>query len=120
MARAPRDYRAEYQARIQRGLQRGLTRSQARGHGADRKGAVAASPRALNVRDVPGYLARLRPDRKVKIQATMESGRVVTIGQGKAAGVREYLEDRMEDNEDFADQGPSTVDGVVAVQVIYS
>lgn len=115
-----RDYRREYQQRIQRGLQRGLTRSQARGHGAERKGAVAASPSALNVRDVPGYLARLRPDRKVKVQATMESGRVVTIGQGKAAGVREWLKDRTEGDEDFADTGPSTVDEVVAVQVIYS
>ena len=120
MPRKPRDYKAEYQRRIERGLARGLSRSQARGHGAERKGAVGASTRALDLKGLPAYVGRLRGDRSVKVMATMESGRTMQIARGKAGPMLDWFEEIGDLEEAFGtDFGPSTQDQVVAVQVIY-
>ena len=119
-----RDYKQEYARRIARGLARGLTRKQARGHAADRTrrspAPVAASPRSLNLNDLPAYVGRLREDRSVKVVAAMESGRRVEIARGKAGPMLDWFAEIGDLEERFGtDWGPSTTDHVVAVQVIY-
>jgi hypothetical protein len=119
VARKARDYKREYAQRIAKGLAAGRTRSQARGHGADRKGAVGAS-KELTARDLPSYLGKLKGDRSVKVMATLESGATVEIARGKAktlAGL--WSEDDAEGGGFAWDRGYRGKDSVVSVQVVY-
>jgi hypothetical protein len=119
MARV-RDYRSEYARRIARGLAAGKTRSQARGHGAEKKGAVGAS-KDLTPRDLPAYLRKLKQGRSVKVMATLESGRVVEIARGKPGPLEKaWTEDDAEGGGYEWDRGYRGDDKVVRVQVIYS
>lgn len=126
MARRPRDYKAEYARRIERGLARGLSRSQARGHGAERKGAVGASP-PLPATGVDAYLGRLKGERRAKVQVTFDDGSVMTLGgkRGgqKAAGLREYIQELIDEYgslEEAAAAGGYAGRGAVAgFQVVY-
>ncbi len=120
MAARQRDYKAEYQSRIAKGLAEGKTRAQARGHGAERKGAVAAS-KALTARDLPGYLAKLKQGRSVKVMATLENGKVVEIARGKPGPLVEaWSEDDAEGGGYDWDHGYKGSSAVKTVQVIYS
>jgi hypothetical protein len=117
--RNPRNYKEEYARRIARGLAAGKTRAQARGHGADVKRAAPQVVKLSAIKSIPGRLRGLRPDRSVRIMATHESGMVSRIGEGKAGRLREWIEERIEDDENFAMIGPSTVDVVVSIQIFY-
>lgn len=119
MARKARDYKLEYQRRIERGLARGLTRAQARGHGAERKGAVGVS-KGMALKDLPGYVGKLKATRSVKVMATLESGRVVEIARGKPQAMLRWWEDRIGEDGDWSDLGPSATDSAVSVQVVYT
>jgi hypothetical protein len=121
MPRRVRDYKAEYAARIAKGLARGLTRSQARGHGAERKGAVGAS-KGMSGPELKAYLGKLKQGRSVKVMATLENGRVVELARGKPGPMLDAW------TEWDAEGGPWEWDrnykgqdsAIVSVQVIYS
>lgn len=106
-----------YRRRIERGLARGLTRAEARGHG--RRGAVRAS-RDIPLSQLPGRVRRLRADRRVKVMATLESGRILEIFRGKPGPMLAWFEELIGDSGDYADLGPGGDDHVVSVQMIWS
>lgn len=120
MARRARDYKKEYAARIAKGLARGLTRSQARGHGAESKGAVGAS-KGMSGPELRSYLGKLRQDRSVKVMATLENGQTVQLARGKPGPMLEaWTEWHAEGGPWEWSQGYRLQAPIISVQVIYT
>jgi len=120
VARKARDYKAEYARRIAKGLAEGKSRSQARGHGAERKGAIAAS-KPLSLSGAMAEVKKLRGSRQVKVVLTYENGATVQLfGKGgwQASKIKEHL-GTVEDMEEYA-EGLGYEEGeITAAQVIY-
>jgi hypothetical protein len=116
-----RDFKAEYAARIARGLAAGKSRSQARGHGAEKRGAVGAT-QPMPPRRAQAEILKLRDTRQVKVVLTYENGaKVQLFGKGgwQAAKIKEHLL-TVEDMQEYA-EGMGYEEGqVVSAQVIYS
>ena len=120
MPRRVRNYKLEYARRIERGLARGLTRAQARGHGADRRGAVAAS-KGMSGPELHAYLGKLRKDRSVKVMATLENGQTVELARAKPGPMLEgWTQWPAEGGPWEWSQSYRNAAPIVSVQVIYT